>query len=121
MEVKRETELHDPGQERDEENERKEGAMKLPPDVEFHEDIRLFIYRPHGAMNEEADQQSRIRYWKISKQVAGAFQPIHRIRRAADEIELNFEVCYSSFSSSASFLCGSSTGEISDSSDGFDR
>ena len=25
---------------------RKEGAMKLPPDVEFHEDIRLLVYRP---------------------------------------------------------------------------
>ena len=28
--------------------------MKLPPDVEFYEDIRLLIYRPHGSMNEEA-------------------------------------------------------------------
>ena len=28
--------------------------MKLPPDVELHEDIRLLIYRPHGSMNEEA-------------------------------------------------------------------
>lgn len=26
--------------------------MKLPPDIEFHENIRLFIYRPHGLPNE---------------------------------------------------------------------
>jgi len=26
--------------------------MKLPPDVEFHEDIRLFIHRPRGMLDE---------------------------------------------------------------------
>jgi len=26
--------------------------MKLPPDVEFHEDIPLFVHRPHGMLNE---------------------------------------------------------------------
>jgi hypothetical protein len=52
MKAKHETQLHDPGYGRDEGNERKQGAMKLPPDIEFHEDIRLFIYRPHGLLNE---------------------------------------------------------------------
>jgi hypothetical protein len=28
--------------------------MRLAPDVEFHEDIRLLIYRPHGVINEQA-------------------------------------------------------------------
>jgi hypothetical protein len=28
--------------------------MKLPPDVEFHEDIRLFVWRPRGVLNEAA-------------------------------------------------------------------
>ena len=28
--------------------------MKLPPDVEFHEDIRLLIYRPRGVIDEAA-------------------------------------------------------------------
>jgi hypothetical protein len=28
--------------------------MKLPPDVEFHEDIRLFVYRPRGVIDEAA-------------------------------------------------------------------
>src|SRR5437870_5047345 len=48
MKVQHETQLHDPGHGRDEESARKEGAMKLPPDVEFHEDIRLLMYRPRG-------------------------------------------------------------------------
>src|SRR5262245_13299377 len=26
--------------------------MKLPADVEFHEDIRLLVYRPRGVLNE---------------------------------------------------------------------
>jgi hypothetical protein len=28
--------------------------MKLPSDVEFHEDIRLLIYRPRGVLNEQS-------------------------------------------------------------------
>ena len=28
--------------------------MKLPPDVEFHEDIRLLIWRPRDLVNEAA-------------------------------------------------------------------
>ena len=28
--------------------------MKLPPDIEFHEDIRLLIYRPRGLIDEAA-------------------------------------------------------------------
>jgi hypothetical protein len=33
--------------------ERKEGVMKLPHAIEFHEDIRLFIYRPRVSLDEE--------------------------------------------------------------------
>ena len=28
--------------------------MKLGPDIEFHEDIRLLIYRPRGSIDEAA-------------------------------------------------------------------
>src|SRR5207244_839239 len=28
--------------------------MKLPPDIHFHEDIRLLVYRPRGLLNEES-------------------------------------------------------------------
>lgn len=26
--------------------------MKLPPEIEFHEDIRLLVYRPRGVTDE---------------------------------------------------------------------
>src|SRR6476620_3780404 len=28
--------------------------MKLPPEVQFHEDIRLLVYRPCGILNEQS-------------------------------------------------------------------
>ncbi len=28
--------------------------LPLPPDVEFYEDIRLFVWRPHGLINKAA-------------------------------------------------------------------
>ena len=28
--------------------------MKLPPDIEFYEDIRLIVWRPRGLLNREA-------------------------------------------------------------------
>ena len=31
--------------------------MDLPPEIEFHEDIRLFIYRPRGLLNETSVNQ----------------------------------------------------------------
>ena len=64
--------------------------MKLAPDVEFHEDIRLLIYRPHGVINEQAikkvisvleDLEARLR------------EPFNRFSDTlgADEVELNFK------------------------------
>lgn len=64
--------------------------MKLASDVEFHEDIRLLIYRPHGVINEQAikkvisvleDLEARLR------------KPFNRFSDTlgADEVELNFK------------------------------
>jgi hypothetical protein len=64
--------------------------MKLAPDVEFHEDIRLLVYRPRGVINEEAvkkvisvleDLEARLR------------EPFNRFADTleADEVELNFK------------------------------
>ena len=63
--------------------------MKLSPDVEFHEDIHLFIHRPRGVLNEAT----------INKVVsvledleANLQEPFNRFADtlAADEVELNF-------------------------------
>jgi hypothetical protein len=63
--------------------------MKLPPDMQFHEDIRLLVYRPHGLLNEAAVN-------KIIK-VIGEFearleQPFDRFfdTLGHDDVELNF-------------------------------
>jgi hypothetical protein len=90
MKVKHETELHDRERGRDEESEREEGAMKLPPDVEFHEDIRLLMYRPRGLVNEEAINK----VLNALEDLEGTLQePFNRFTdtTAADEIELNFK------------------------------
>jgi hypothetical protein len=63
--------------------------MNLPPDVEFHEDIRLLVYRPRGLMNEASvnkvveiigDLEARLK------------EPFNRFfdTLGHDEVELNF-------------------------------
>jgi hypothetical protein len=90
MKVKHETQLHDPGHERDEESERKEGVMKLFPDIEFHEDIRLLIYRPRGLVNEAAINKVLSALEDLEAKLQ---EPFNRFTDTlvADEIELNFE------------------------------
>ena len=64
--------------------------MKLPPDVEFHDDIRLLIYRPHGVIDEAALQ----RVVDVLEDLEEKLQrPFNRFSDtlAADEVELNFK------------------------------
>jgi hypothetical protein len=63
--------------------------MKLPHDVEFHEDIRLLIYRPHGSLNEET--VSKI-VSVIEDLEAKLQEPFNRFfdTLGHDEVELNF-------------------------------
>jgi len=64
--------------------------MKLLSDIEFHEDIRLLIYRPRGLIDEAAIN-------KILNSVedleAKLQEPFNRFSDtlAADEVELNFK------------------------------
>src|SRR5436190_23831726 len=64
--------------------------MKLAPDVEFHDDIRLLIYRPHGLIDEAAVQ----RVVDVLEDLEAKLQkPFNRFSDtlAADEVELNFK------------------------------
>jgi hypothetical protein len=63
--------------------------MKLPPDIEFHEDIRLLIYRPHGLMNEEAVNKI---VSVVGDLEAKLQEPFNRFfdTLGHDEVELNF-------------------------------
>ena len=61
----------------------------LPDDVEFHEDIRLLIYRPCGVLNEQAvDKIVSI----IGDLEAKLHEPFNRFfdTLGHDEVELNF-------------------------------
>src|SRR5205809_7981637 len=63
--------------------------MILPDDVEFHEDIRLLIYRPCGVLNEQSvDKIVSI----IGELEARLQEPFNRFfdTLGHDEVELNF-------------------------------
>src|SRR5439155_22667991 len=62
--------------------------MKLLPDVEFHDDINLLLYRPHGVLNE----QSVNRIVSIIQDIEALLQkPFNRFfdTLGHDEVELN--------------------------------
>jgi hypothetical protein len=63
--------------------------MKLPPDVEFHEDIRLLIYKPHGLIDEAAINKILS---SVEDLEAKLQEPFNRFLDtvAADQVELNF-------------------------------
>jgi hypothetical protein len=64
--------------------------MKLAPDVEFHEDIRLLTYRPHGVINEQAIKK----VISVLEDLEARLQePFNRFSDTlgADEVELNFK------------------------------
>ena len=64
--------------------------MKLPPDVEFHDDIRLLIYRPHGVIDEAAVQRVVDVLEDLEEKLR---RPFNRFSDTlgADEVELNFK------------------------------
>jgi len=64
--------------------------MKLASDVEFHEDIRLLIYRPRGLIDEPAIKK----VVSVLEDLEAKLQePFNRFcdTLAADEVELNFK------------------------------
>ena len=64
--------------------------MKLPPYIEFHEDIRLLIYRPKGLINEA--EINRV-IGVIEGIEAASQQPFNRFSDTSEihEVELNFQ------------------------------
>jgi len=64
--------------------------MKLPPDLEFHEDIRLLIYRPKGLINEA--EINRV-IGVIEGIEAASQEPFNRFSDTSEthEVELNFQ------------------------------
>jgi hypothetical protein len=64
--------------------------MKLPPELEFHDDIQLLIYRPHGVIDEAAVK----RVVSVLEELEARLKkPFNRFSDTvgADEVELNFQ------------------------------
>ena len=63
--------------------------MKLPPDCEFHEDIRLFIHRPRGLLDEKALERLVSTLGDLE---AASKEPFDRFTDTleADSVDLNF-------------------------------
>src|ERR1700758_4539190 len=64
--------------------------MKLPPELEFHEDIHLLIYRPRGVIDEPAVKKV---VSVLEDLEAKLEKPFNRFSDtlAANEVELNFK------------------------------
>src|SRR6266404_9647435 len=64
--------------------------MNLPPDIQFHDDIRLLIYRPRGVLNEAAINKILSAVEELEAKLQ---EPFNRFfdTVAADEVELNFK------------------------------
>lgn len=67
--------------------------MRLPADVQFHEDVRLLVWKPHGVLNEAALEQIRE---LIGDLEAASDEPFNRFTdgQALDAIELNFRYVF---------------------------
>ena len=63
--------------------------MKLPSDVEFHEDIRLLVYRPFGVLNERSVDKIVSIIGDLETKLQ---EPFNRFfdTLGHDEVELNF-------------------------------
>ena len=63
--------------------------MNVPPDVEFHEDIRLLVYRPRGVMNEQSVGKIVTIIGNLETRLQ---EPFNRFfdTLGHDEVELNF-------------------------------
>jgi len=63
--------------------------MKLPPEIEFHQDIRLLIYRPRGLIDEVAINKVTS---VIEELEAKTQEPFNRFSDTSEihEVELNF-------------------------------
>jgi hypothetical protein len=64
--------------------------MKLPPEIEFHPDIRLLVYRPHGLINEAGINEV---IGVIEDLEAETQEPFNRFSDTTDAhgVELNFK------------------------------
>ena len=64
--------------------------MKLPPEVQFHDDIRLFVWRPHGVLDEAAIDKVLGCLEDLEAKLQAPFNRFADTL-AVQEVELNFK------------------------------
>jgi hypothetical protein len=64
--------------------------MKLAPDIEFQEDVRLLIYRPRGVIDESAIKKIVLVLEELEARLQRPFNRFSDTLQA-DEVELNFK------------------------------
>jgi hypothetical protein len=64
--------------------------MKLPPEIEFDEDLRLLVYRPHGMIDEQAVKKIVSVLEDLEDRLQKPFDRFSDTLQA-DEVELNFK------------------------------
>jgi hypothetical protein len=64
--------------------------MNLPPEIEFHEDLRLLVYRPQGVIDEEAVKKVVSVLEDLEARLQKPFDRFSDTLQA-DEVELNFK------------------------------
>jgi hypothetical protein len=64
--------------------------MTLPPDIEFHEDIRLFMYRPRGLLDQTSVESAVTVLGEFETKLK---EPFNRFcdTSAIDRVELNYQ------------------------------
>jgi len=65
-------------------------TMKLPPEIQFHGDIHLLVYRPHGSLDETSVNKVISVLGDLEATIK---EPFDRFTdtSATDEVELNFQ------------------------------
>ena len=87
--------------------------MKLPPDIEFHEDVRLLVYRPRGLIDEPAVNK----IISVIEEIEAATQePFNRFSDTSEthEVELNFRYVIQVSLHRRLAHCRSCAGQVSD-------
>ena len=64
--------------------------MKLPPEVQFHEDVHLFVWKPHGVLDEAAINKVLGCLEDLEAKLQAPFNRFADTL-AAHEVELNFK------------------------------
>jgi hypothetical protein len=67
--------------------------MKLPPDIQFHEDVRLLVWRPRGVLNEAALKHIVTLIGDLESKSGNPFNRFTDTL-AADAIDLNFRYVF---------------------------